>query len=250
MDWEATEFSGFSLIPIEITGVILEFATHTNINTKTSELVRIGGDQLLNHVVCRFVCHQWRDLLPKATPTEAKSFASCAGQRGLLAALIWAKANGCRSTSSKWICSAAAKGGHFEALKWLREAGCHWGDSVCPGAAAGGHFEILKWALERNCPMNEEETCVRAAKGGHLDILRWLCEEKECVLSANVFKGAAEGGHLHVLKWLRERGGPYDPSCYSLAALGGHTHVLEWLRKQGYPGMKTVLGRLLYREGD
>jgi len=48
------EFSAFSSLPIELTNIILLFATYTKRN-------RTGA---VTCIICRFVCRQWKVLLP------------------------------------------------------------------------------------------------------------------------------------------------------------------------------------------
>jgi len=55
--------SPFDLLPVEMTGLILIFATGgkpigNRLSTKCSD------EELAIRFICRFVCHQWRDLLP------------------------------------------------------------------------------------------------------------------------------------------------------------------------------------------
>src|SRR5271163_622090 len=110
-------------------------------------------------VPVRFVCRQWRDLIPYKEFDH--DYCARAAQEGHLECLKWAHENGC--PLDWWTCVLAAKNGHLECLKYARENGCPWNEETCAYAALNGHLQILQWARENGCPW-DEETCALAAK--------------------------------------------------------------------------------------
>ena len=87
-------------------------------------------------VPVRFVCRQWRDLIPY------KRFDSD-------------------------YCTRAAENGHLECLKWAHESGCPWNDDTCLYAALNGRLECLKYAHENGCPWSKP-ICLTYAKNNEI----------------------------------------------------------------------------------
>ena len=227
------DFCWFQEIPVEIASLILDFACQANLSgfdiAKSSDPTK---DKIISHIVCRFVCNQWRDLLHPPEKVERHScFGHLAASRGWLNLVKWARENG-----SPWdhlTCAHAAHGGHLEVLKWLRESGCEWDQLTCDRAAENGHFEVLKWARENGCDWGVS-TSVNAAWSDHLETLKWL-RENGCPVHSNAFAMAANRGQMEVLKWMKDNGCPWDEFCCAQAALAGRLDALKWLRENGCP---------------
>ena len=214
---EDTDHSSFDLLPVEMTGVILRFATGgTPMWGRLSK--DLSDEELALCLICRQVCRQWKDLLPlpplqihtnrHITKKEAKR----------------------RATA---VCTWAASRGDLKMLKWARENGSPWNNMTFAKGSASGNLDLLKYAKENGCPSNSDDwmemASTHAAEKGHLEVLKWLREEG-CPWSDSTCSGAAGGGHLEVLKWLREAGCPWAGSTCLAAAGGGHLGVLKWLR--------------------
>ena len=127
----------------------------------------------LSHIVARFVCRRFRDLLPpfsQETCQQAHNFCKLAAADGYLNLIKWARTNGC--SWNEVTCENAAEGGYLEVLQWLHANGCPWNWYTCAGAAGRGHLEVLQWARANGCPWNEY-SCAYAAMGAHLKVLQW-----------------------------------------------------------------------------
>ena len=87
-------------------------------------------------VPVRFVCRQWRDLIP------------------------------CERFGS-YYCTRTALNGHLECLKWAHESGCPWDERTCSYTAKHGHLDCLKYAHENGCPWNKQN-CLANAKNNEI----------------------------------------------------------------------------------
>jgi len=164
-------------LPVEITQMILLIATKSPDNS------------IVSHVVCRFVCQQWKALLPIPSAKLFASFLRKTVRSGWLSILQWTKEeNHCPFTDIS-LCPNAAKKGNIEVLKWLREIGCSWDQVMCTKAAVRGNLAMLKWLRKQRCPWNRW-TCDHAASKGHLEVLKWL-RENDCPWSSDVCDSAA-----------------------------------------------------------
>jgi len=128
--------SPFNLLPVEITGVILFFATGvTPVLSRLSTTLSVG--ELAMCFLCRFVCRQWRNLLPLPplpTTGERRDLIQKSKQR------------------SSAVCDWAASRGDLKMLMWARENGCPWFEQTFTKGTAPGDLALLTWAKENGCP--------------------------------------------------------------------------------------------------
>jgi len=153
---------GMDFLPTELVAGILAFAVLPHPGSRNRKVDPVTW------VICRFVCREWRDILP-ANVEHAEVFPSEAAVRGSVPLLKWAKANGC--TLDENASAMAARGGQLEVMKWLREHGCPWDNYTCIEAAKGGHLELLKWMVENGCSWNSG-MINRAAQAGHVEVVK------------------------------------------------------------------------------
>jgi len=185
-------------------------------------------DADVSRAIYRFVCRQWRDLLP---PPPQGTGTCCAGSMaafGYLELLKWATKMGCPLSDTD-ACTEAANDGNLEILKWLREHGCPWDESAFVVAARRGNMEILIWLRENHCPWSKK-TCEFAARSGHLNVLKWA-RENGCDWDSDTCIAATEGGRLKTLKWLRKQNCPWIDTA-PIAATCGNLEVLKWVKKE------------------
>mgnify|MGYP002395042662 CR=1 FL=1 len=229
---EEEEHCNWSSLDGEISSMILHQATHTpDLGENASALI-----------VCRFVCRQWRNFLPRPPchhrtsryQTFAAHFISSVAEKGYLAIMKWARENGSPLDSTSF--EKAAGGGHLEMLKWLDEQECPKDvDTAMKSAIDGGHLEVMKWLKEdAGCPL-VESLSLSAAHEGQLEALKWL-KENGCVVDAFCLIYAAERCDLEMLTWLNENGCPFDRKLSYLiteAAQTGNLEVMKWLKDNG-----------------
>jgi len=235
---EVAGYCGFAYLPVELTSNILEFATHTTVDTNSKKPVP-GTQGIISHIVCRFVCRQWSELLPCQDENMKRNFSRLVARQGWLPVLKWARENGCRMNPK--TSSGAARCGQLDALKWLSEKGCRLDEYICDKAAKGGHFALLGWLQENKGCLFSPFTCEIAAGNGDLEMVQWL-HEKKCPWGASTCAAAAKGGHLEVLKWLRERGCLWDCRTWEYAQLHGG-ELLNWVKENNCPKKPIRKGR-------
>ncbi len=144
-------------------------------------------------------------------------------------------------------CVAAAHGGHVAILDWLRRDRLGWTSDVAAAAAGAGQLATLRWVVEQGCPLgtrNGNDCAREAAAGGHVDVLRFLGSQN-CVLTAGVAEQAAQHGQLQALLWLRQKGCPWDGTCWVAAVRRGHLPVLEALQNGRCPGPPSAISLTL-----
>ena len=132
-DKKGAEDSPFNQLPIEITGSILHFATKAG----TPILQSRGSEGLAMCFLCRFVCRQWRNLLPLPplpTTGERRDLIQKSKQR------------------SSAVCDWAASRGDLKMLMWARENGCPWFEKTFTKGTAPGDLALLTWAKVNGCP--------------------------------------------------------------------------------------------------
>ena len=229
---EEEEHCNWSFLPVETSSIILYQATHTP----------DPGENASALIVCRFVCRQWRDSLPRPpfrhptsrVQTFAEHFMSSIAEKGYLAVMKWARENGAPLYSTSSF-EKAAGGGHLETLKWLaeqehpKEAG-----TAMNSAIIGGHLDVMKWLKEEGCPLVGYHGTF-AAQEGHFEALKWM-KENGCALDAFCFVCAALRGDLEMLRWLHENGCPIgrNGNMINEAAQTGHLEAMKWLKDNGY----------------
>ena len=141
---------GWYDLPVELMAIILSW----------------HGDKhhLLTVIVCRFVCRQWRDMLPLASSLWPKAlenelllikagefdFAETASSAGHLGLVAWAMQNGCPLTRATFLSSA-------------RKRGIHWGCTI--RKYAGLHVVVQPWLphVQLSCVLY---SCVRRTHSG------------------------------------------------------------------------------------
>jgi hypothetical protein len=222
---------GWNSLPTEIAQYVLQFIVALWDNDIAS-----GAD--VTSAVCRFVCRQWRDLLPppKEDTWEEGWFAAAAAKFGYLSLLKWAVSQGCPFADT--ACMEAARGGHLETLTWLVETDCSCDYLATTFAVEEGHLHILKYLRENDGDFTEL-VCARAARRGNLEILKWL-RENEYPWDHTTCEYAAEGGQLEVLKWATKNGCTLTKETCKKATEGGHLKLLKWLRRQECPWIDTA----------
>ena len=62
------------------------------------------------------------------------------------------KGDGSRSWHEVSLHVLKARVAALAALQWARANGCEWDARTCSGAATGGHLEVLQWARANGCP--------------------------------------------------------------------------------------------------
>ena len=71
--------------------------------------------------------------------------------------------------------SVTACGGHLAALQWAKCQGCPWQSVTCSVAAAGDQLAVLQWAnRSQGCPWDDSNNVILllAAAGGLLEVFK------------------------------------------------------------------------------
>lgn len=140
----------------------------------------------------------------------------------------------CGLSRSAYLTTAAAGKGNMAALRYARANGCDWARTgyrfACADAAENGHLDVLRFALRDGAPF--ADCTFLAAHHGRRAVLEGLREDG-VVFDARTCAGAAGGGDLDLLMWLRQIGTPWGGDTSTAAAREGHVRVFAWALANG-----------------
>jgi hypothetical protein len=175
--------------------------------------------------VCRFVCRNLRDLLPR------KMF-----------------------PPGRWLLRTEIPLPLLEVIA----GGC-----LVRGAVVHGRTNVLKWALQQGAPLNkwsDQHLLNLAAAAGQLQVLQWLLKETTCTpyvctlyhetsrqyCWAHAYELAIAYCQLHVAKWLLPFVGALEREDRSLIRLCevGHMEMLRW-QQERLPFTEAEVGDLV-----
>jgi len=222
-------------IPVEITDYILRFITEPCMR-----------------IVCKFVCHEWNDVLSTNIVENYKNLCGDAVGRKYFNVLEWLRANGCPWDVN--VVKYLAMRGDLQMLKKVKEQGCAIGAEVCDYAAGWNNFNVLEWAIAKGLHPTER-VFYYVAKNGHINMLNWLCS-RMYYIHRSAKRGSIMSKNPEVVKWMIHKGMVYNIDnmnfairqgcldiCIELAnygvgfdsfscvyaTFGGHLHILEYL---------------------
>lgn len=197
-----------------------------------NELIQLILLFVNDKIVCRFVCHLWKDLLPIPHGRRLDFYSSDLARHGHYELLTWARQNGC--PMDKLVAIYLARDDKLEMLEWIQSSiiGCN---NVQMMAIRYGHVRIVEWTNQWTVwysSSKKSSACYQAAYWGQFEMLKYLVSQNY-VCTNEVFVGAALSGHLEMLKWLKERNLNLlsistEQAAFS-AIVRGYLDVVEWL---------------------
>jgi len=151
-------------------------------------------------IVCRFVCRQWRDLLPLPS--------------------LWPIQEGGKKYD---FAQQAARAGHLTLVAWARQYGCPLTRATFQAAGEFGNMGVIQWLYENNCPKEAATYGCNFRKFECFGVVSrtWFPNQKlRCVRGIAAFRG-----HIEVLEWMKENGRlEIDRMVYELAVMSVVPH--------------------------
>jgi hypothetical protein len=201
-------------LPIEIVDYMFEFVTEPCMR-----------------MVCRFVCHQWNDVLRtfheyrEEHREKYKNLCGDAVKHKYFDILEWLRANGCPLDED--VFRYPAEQGDLETLKLLRRKGCPWSSYAINYAAGQPNIEVLEWIKENGGIFGWQAYSI-AAENSNIAALDWLYEHK-ILLFPPAAGGAVRSGNLEVLRWFKNKRVPFTYQLVDIAAERGDYKMFKEL---------------------
>ena len=139
----------FSLLPVEITSIIL---VQTDV------------------YICKYVCREWNEILREKSIHHYEEWLI---QQGHLEVLKWLLDKGFELTDD--VSMHAAEYGQLDTLKWLKSMNIVMTNTTVYASINGKHHKIMNWSVAKGFVDIDNalnESCIE----NHSHIVRWICE--------------------------------------------------------------------------